>query len=429
MYRVGWGLLMQITFDTSRAGAMAAPAISSVRRYTQTGWRLSLRFNLFAYAMATLALLSMYQAAEAQVDLSLYEGFFNTADSVRDEIDGILKTEKCLFEFRAEELTKRLNDTIQGLSSVNDTAWGAREAKQISGEKYLDVWGRVFARSKALKAQIRRVKNFPRCLNFVGSPPGRLKMQGDARPEIGRLIVEPKISVGLVATSGNTTYDSTGGQAPFNGDWSHSTGQVCGGATFYPGFVIGPARVGLDVNVCSGSNTFGSGDTTLFRIMRHGPGDVDLRSSTNVVIDTLFKAEVPLGDPQAVYDPRTNSWFLSVGIGPSFREQNLTLTSDQSFFGGGVPSISATTWQSGFVVSTGISTFVCPTCIAGNPLKVGIEGRARFFPSQSNSLHSIAFAFEERGSTGSTTDYSAQVTFSVPIAYGGDPIADRFGKH
>src|SRR6266849_6214072 len=103
-------------------------------------------------------------------------------------------------------------------------------------------------------------------------------------PQIG-MVIEPKISIGLGGSSGTSTYDSTGGQAPFNGDWSHSTAQVCGGATFYPGFVIGPARVGLDVNVCSGSNTFGSGDTALFTIMRHGPGDVDLHASTNVIID------------------------------------------------------------------------------------------------------------------------------------------------
>jgi hypothetical protein len=244
------------------------------------------------------------------------------------------------------------------------------------------------------------------------------------------MLIEPRISFGLGGSSGTSSYDSTGGQAPFDGGWSNSTGQVCGGGTFYPGFAVGPARVGFDLNVCGGSNAFGSGDTTLFGIMRHGPGDVDLRSSINVIIDTLFKAEVPL-DNSTKYDipnyPRTNSWFLSVGIGPSFREQNLTLTSDQSFFGGGVPSISATTWQSGFVVSTGISTFVCPTCIAGNPLKVGIEGRARFFPSQSISLRSPVFGFTETGSTGRTTDYSALITFSAPLTFH-DPIADRFGS-
>lgn len=66
-------------------------------------------------------------------------------------------------------------------------------------------------------------------------------------------------------------------------------------------------------------------------------------------------------------------------------------------------------------MSAGLSTFVCPNCIAGNPLKVGVEGRARFFPSQAIDLRSPAFGFVETGSTGRTTDYSAMFTFSVPI--------------
>lgn len=225
-------------------------------------------------------------------------------------------------------------------------------------------------------------------------------------PQVG-IVIEPKISIGGGGSSSTSSYDSTGGQAPFNGDWSRATGQVCGGATLYPGFVIGPARVGFDVNVCSGSNTFGSGDTTLFRIQRHGPGDVDLRSSTNVIIDLLFKGEVPVGP--------SNNFFLSGGIGPSFRDINLTLTSNQSFFGGGIPSISGSNWQTGLGLSAGLATFVCPDCIAGNPLKVGVEGRARFFPSQSISLRSPAFGFTETGSTGQTADYSALVTFGVPL--------------
>jgi len=94
---------------------------------------------------------------------------------------------------------------------------------------------------------------------------------------------------------------------------------------------------------------------------------------------------------------------------------DLTLTSDQSFFGGGVPSISEANWQAGLAVMAGLSTFACPDCIAGNPLKVGVEGRARFFPSESISLVSPAFGFEETGSTGRTTDYSVLFVISVPI--------------
>jgi hypothetical protein len=409
---------------------------------------------VFFAAAATIALLSMSRTAAAQDDWhnqqlgdlfpnpafeELREALLETAE-VRDNTERVLKKYKCLPEEGIQTLKRSLYAATQRLRNAFKNLPGDDDDTRLQAARRETASIRLTVKLPRLQEELNR---FPRC-----KPPsaadrdydrsifralrtgGRLPepRSEDERPKIASLIVEPKISIGLVATSGSPSYDSTGGQAPFNGDWSHSTGQFCGGATFYPGFGIGPARVGLDVNACSGSNTFGSGDTTLFAIMRHGPGDVVLRSSTNVIIDTLVKAEIPLGNPEVEYDSLSRRFFVSVGVGPTFREQNLNLTSDQSFFGGGVPSIRETTWQTGFAVSAGLSTFVCPTCIAGNPLKVGIEGRARFFPSQSNSLHSIAFAFEERGSTGSTTDYSAQVTFSVPIAYGGDPIADRFGK-
>jgi hypothetical protein len=237
--------------------------------------------------------------------------------------------------------------------------------------------------------------------NFAREPcRPRAAAAAPTTPQVG-MIFEPKISVGGGGSSGDPTYESTGGQKPFHGDSSDTNGQVCGGATFYPGFSVGPAKVGLDVNVCSGSSD------TLFRIERHGPGDVDLHASTNVIIDVLFKGEVPVG-------PSSNL-FLSGGIGPTFRDLDLRLRSDQSFFGGGVPSESDSNWQTGLALSAGLSTFACPNCIGGNPLKVGVEGRARFFPSESISLRSPDFGFTETGDTGRTTDYSVLFTMGVPF--------------
>jgi hypothetical protein len=83
--------------------------------------------------------------------------------------------------------------------------------------------------------------------------------------------------------------------------------------------------------------------------------------------------------------------------------------------GGGIPSANSSTWQTGVGVAAGVSTLVCPDCIAGNPLKVGVEGRARFFSSQSIDLRSPVSGFTETGSTGSAVDYSAMFNFSVPI--------------
>jgi opacity protein-like surface antigen len=312
---------------------------------------------------------------------------------------------------------KRAYDDITGRNFALDDCgnWiDVKTGKQVVSRPVLlndpNDWSKGVRVVKANIGDPKRAYDDKTGRNFALEPCSKTAML--PTPQVG-MVIEPHIGIGVGGSSGTSTYDSTGGQAPFNGDWSRGTGQVCGGATLYPGFVVGPARVGLDVSVCSGSNTFGSGDTTLFRIQRHGPGDVDLRSSTNAIIDVFFKGEIPVGP--------SNNFFFSAGVGPTFRELNLTLTSNQSFFGGGIPSTSDTTWQTGLGLSAGLSTFVCPNCIAGNPLKIGVEGRARFFPSQSISLRSPAFGFTETGSTGSTTDYSGMVTFAVPIAIPGRP--------
>lgn len=222
------------------------------------------------------------------------------------------------------------------------------------------------------------------------------------------MVIEPKVSIGLGGSSTEPTYDSTGGQPPFEGDQSNTDAQFCGGAAIYPGFGVGLVSIGLDVNVCSGSNVFGNNDQTLFQIPRHGPnGDVTLESSTSVIIDLLFKGEVAFGPSQ--------SWFVTGGVGPSFRDLDLTLTSDQSFFGGGVPSESESSLQVGLGLSAGVAALVCSDCIGGNPLKVGVEGRARFFPEESISLTSPAFGFTETGTTGRWGDYSTVMMFGVPL--------------
>lgn len=223
------------------------------------------------------------------------------------------------------------------------------------------------------------------------------------------MVIEPKIGIGIGGTSSDPTYRSTGAQAPFDGSASQNNVQVCGGATvWFPVSGAGAVKIGVDAQACSGPSAFGGGDD-LFRILRHGlGGDVTLQSRINVIFDVFARAEVPVAP----------NWFFSAGVGPTFRHLDLTLTSNQSFFGGGIPSASSSTWQIGIGVVAGISTFVCPDCIAGNPLRVGVEVRARFFPSESVSLTSPAFGFTETGSTGSTTNYSVMFNFSVPINSG-----------
>jgi len=224
------------------------------------------------------------------------------------------------------------------------------------------------------------------------------------------MVIEPRIGIGGGGFSSDPTYRSTGAQAPFDGSASGGNVQVCGGATVWlPVSGAGAVKIGVDAQACSGPSTFGGSDDTLFRVLRHGAtGDVDLRARSNVTFDVLFKGEVPVAP----------NWFVSAGVGPTFRQLDLTITSNQVPGGGTLVSNSQSVWQTGVAVSGGISTFVCPDCIGGNPLKAGVEGRARFFSSQSVSVPSAAFAFTETGSTGSTTDYSVMLNFGVPINVG-----------
>ena len=224
------------------------------------------------------------------------------------------------------------------------------------------------------------------------------------------MVIEPRVSIGIGGLTGSASYESTGGQTPFTGDFSQGSPQLCGGAAFWPGLAVGPASVGVDVNVCSGTPVFGAEDFDLFRIQRHGTGDVALSGSTGVVIDALLQGEVPIGPAE--------NFFFSAGIGPTFRQINLRLTSDQTFFGGGIPSTEASFWQAGLGLSAGIFSILCSDCAGGNPLKAGIEGRARFFASEALSLTSPAFGFTETAGTGPTADFSVRLTLGVPVAVG-----------
>ena len=217
---------------------------------------------------------------------------------------------------------------------------------------------------------------------------------------VGFLIVEPRVSLGLARTSGTSAYDSTGGQPSFSGDSSKTGGQFSGGVSIGTG-VGGNTTVMVDFSVSTHPGQ------TFFSILRHADGLVTLDASSSVVVDALLKGQVAAG--------HSNNFFLSAGIGPSFLKSDITLTSNQTAFGGGMPAISESKWQTGWAVSAGMATSVCQACIAGNPLQIGVEGRARSFSSQSIGLTSPSFGFTETGSTGRTRDYSVFFTLSVPI--------------
>lgn len=74
---------------------------------------------------------------------------------------------------------------------------------------------------------------------------------------------------------------------PGNQDGKPVLALIPGG--LYPGFAVGPPKTGLDVNVCSGRGASGAGNGD--RGATGAGNDVDLKASTNAVLDALFKCE------------------------------------------------------------------------------------------------------------------------------------------
>lgn len=348
------------------------------------------------------------KAAAQACDRTRYDRAFLGLRGVLGQIDSDIRN--------AQANLKREQEIYESkrVALLNMTFGSRQEQEQFYANvrSIMNSYRREIARLTLLRKDVtNRMNNRPpfRCSTETGFVP-------PVGPRFGieslyaSAAFEPKIAIGGGGSTGTPSYVSTGPQEPFSGSSSSLPGHgaLCGGATFYPGLGF-PARVGLDLSICTGSKTLGSGDTTLFTIQRHGPGDVRLDATTRMLLDALIKAELPVGP--------ANGIFLSAGVGPSFRQMNLTLTSDQTFFGGGVPSITQTTWQTGVGVSAGVAMLTCANCIAGNPLKVGVEGRARFFPSASVDLRSPTFGFVETGSTGRTTEYGGVLTFGVPLTF------------
>jgi opacity protein-like surface antigen len=162
---------MQIASGLPRVDAMATPAARSVPGYAKTGWRHRCRSGLIAGATAIVALSSTYRGAHAQIKI-VDQNFYEVADPVIEETRGILKKEMCLSHFRAEELKKRIGDTIREMKPGDETLREAHSAKQISDELFTLVRGKALGRLRDLQALYRRVEAFPRCRAPGAAQPG-----------------------------------------------------------------------------------------------------------------------------------------------------------------------------------------------------------------------------------------------------------------
>jgi hypothetical protein len=66
-------------------------------------------------------------------------------------------------------------------------------------------------------------------------------------------------------------------------------------------------------------------------------------------------------------------------------------------------------------LGAGVATLVCTACVAGNPVKIGLEARVRWFPDQRVALTSPAFGFTEIGRQERTVESSLLFRVGVPF--------------
>jgi hypothetical protein len=314
------------------------------------------------------------------------------------------------------EVVKKLNEAALG-GDVNAT-------DALNFEKYKAA-NRLSEAKKAVKGAIqvvelheREIAEYKRIIAYYRSLPpcpsgGRGRFYHSyayCPPSGGGVILQPGIAAGGVMLSTKGNYESTGGQAPFDGD-TETTGsfELAGGVDAW---VCPPVRQGIQLGF--GLNISGPSDGTdeLLEIERHGPtGLVTLDYEREVAISALFMMRTPMG----MFAGEAPS-FLKIGAGPVFQHETLHIKSDQTLFGGRIESSSQTEWSVGFEAMLGLDFPVCPTCIRGSPLYVGPEVRFRTSPDLSVPLTSSSFDFTEIGTSDDSTETSITLRLSTPLA-------------
>ena len=254
----------------------------------------------------------------------------------------------------------------------------------------------------------------------------------------------PWIGGGVSLIQKDSFYTSTGVQPPSSASSSITNGQ------FGIGIAVGGPQLQVPVfsgllQITSVSFDFGLFFTpdanTLFATAKHLNGVLALTETDRIIFEPMVKFNFSpppasldgdptdevmyapkdkasarvRGNPLAKLSPAPSPWVFSVGIGPTFRQSKLDLSSDQTAFGGGAPSTSATAWQSGLVLGFSAMRRLCTDCVAGNALLAGIDTRLRWYPSQAVNLRSPAFGFTETGSVAASTNQTIMLKLAVPL--------------
>jgi hypothetical protein len=217
-------------------------------------------------------------------------------------------------------------------------------------------------------------------------------------------------SIGPIFSRFNASYSSNGNQEP--GSFSaNSTGiSICGGPTVYYPIANTRFQYGGGLNFC-GETT---GSVTLFQTPRHpNNGHVTAEVDPGVRVEPFIGVHIDLTGGPGAASPFDHAMFRA---GPVFAHNKLSATSDQTGAGGQFESASTSDWITGFGLTGGLSSKLCPNCLWGRPLSLNLLAKVVWFrDSQSVVVHSSQFNFDETITLDSSTQISVLLNLSTPL--------------
>lgn len=291
----------------------------------------------------------------------------------------------------------------------------------------------------------------------------RGRREAARREEFGETpdpFAEFTVVLGVRNNTANGSYASDGAQAPGAGQGSLSQfnfGMTIAGYMPLPlflernprgGVVMGSTQIGLRLGVYH----LGSGDKLVLDIARHGAGGLVrltekerqeivlmLMLRQTILLNTGIFRGLGIGErthkhqladapsygaaereiAQAPAPDAAAYWPVVVygGVGPSFVNTKVEITSNQAPGGGVFESASKRKWDTGVSFVFGAQTPLCRNCLFGSPLMFGVEGQWTHLPKREVSVTSSTFGFTERGTVESRSSSRVMFTLTVPFGF------------